>query len=392
VSVRVIEGDCRAVLAALPAESVHCVVTSPPYWGLRDYGIEPGVWPAHPSLSEGGSGDPACAHEWASERVNTEIGKGNWAQGINGRGEMQPGGVDGKREPIRASSERAFCRACGAWRGAHGLEPTLDLYVAHAVEAFRAVRRMLRKDGTLWLNLGDSYNAAAGGRQPSATGKHGYWQNPAIDRRIDARRSGLKPKDLCMVPARIALALQADGWWLRSEIVWAKPNPMPESITDRPTSAHEKVFLLSKSARYFYNAEAVRETGIEPERQRSDRIGGANGHLVRHSPGGMIGASKTRNVRNVWMIATAPFTGAHFATFPPALVERCIKAGCPPGDTVLDPFGGAGTVGLVADRLGRDAILIELNRTYCDMARKRIVADAPLLSALSAPSLVGGTP
>jgi DNA modification methylase len=228
-----------------------------------------------------------------------------------------------------------------------GLEDTPEEYIAGMVAVFREVRRVLRDDGTLWLSLGDSYN---------------------------------KPKDLMMMPARVALALQADGWYLRSEIIWAKPNPMPESVTDRPTNAHEKLYLLSKRQRYYYDAEAVREASDEPERQRKDRVGGANGHLVRHSEGGIMEQVTSRNLRNVWTIATAPFAEAHFATFPPKLVEPCIRAGCPEGGAVLDPFGGAGTTGLVADRLKRDAVLIELNPEYAEMARNRIERDAGLFS------------
>lgn len=392
MTVRVIEGDCRAVLATLPDESAHCVVTSPPYWGLRDYGIAAGIW----------GGDPACKHGWTAERVATEIGKGNWSQGINGRGEMQPGGVAAKRKPIRSEAERAWCVSCGAWRGTFGLEPTLDLYVAHAVEVFRAVRRVLRPDGTLWLNLGDSYatgggkvgehlgGGAQGARWKGQRGVHRVETSGKHAYRIQAMgpvtqpnrmpQPGLKPKDLCMVPARVALALQADGWWLRSEIVWAKPNPMPESVTDRPTSAHEKVYLLTKSARYWYDAEAVKEPVIKGASGSRFDFGktGARDGGDRTQPG--YRDSTSRNLRNVWNIATAPFPDAHFATFPPALVETCIMAGCPEGGTVLDPFGGSGTVGLVADRLGRDAILIELNPAYCEMARKRITADAPLFT------------
>jgi DNA modification methylase len=239
--------------------------------------------------------------------------------------------------------------------GAIGLEPTLAEHIFGLVDVFREVRRVLRPDGTCWLNYGDSYNAGTTAlRKPTHTGKHGYWKNPRINQRINL--ASLKPKDLCMIPSRLAIALQEDGWWVRSEIIWHKLNPMPESVTDRPTSSHEKVFLLTKSARYFYDAEAVKEE--------------------------VTGGAHMRNLRNVWTVATEPFSEAHFATFPTALVEPCIKAGCPLGGTVLDPFAGAGTVGLVADRLERTAILIELNPEYARMTQERINKDAGLFASI----------
>ncbi len=337
MSVRILGGDVFERLAQLPDESVHCVVTSPPYWRLRAYGED----------------------------------------------------------------EKMI-----------GLEETFEEHMDVLVR-FREVRRVLRSDGTCWLNYGDAY--------------------------------GLKPKDLMMMPARLALALQSDGWWLRSEIVWSKPNPMPESVTDRPTSAHEKVFLLTKSAKYFYDAEAVRKPvqvletrgfrpGVYAGRRASNprKTDKQRGHSRRHAGfnGRWDEMSKAEqeamgaNLRNVWTISTFGYPEAHFATFPPALVEPCIKAGtseegccaacgspfehetagfnrrleavhsslgwqprcvCDAGDpapaVVLDPFAGAGTVGLVAARLvGRNAILIELNPEYAEMARRRIHEDAPLFA------------
>jgi DNA modification methylase len=223
-TIRFLQGDCREVLPTLPAESMHSCVTSPPYWGLRDFGIPPTIW----------GGNPGCRHEFICESVDTEVGRGNWSQGTNGRDELQPGGVAFAREPIRSTAERGFCRFCSAWRGCLGLEPTVDLYVEHMVEVFREVRRVLRKDGVCFLNLGDSFASSVNGGSAATTKSIG---------------NGLKPKDLCGVPWEVALALRRDGWWLRSDIVWAKPNPMPESITDRPTRSHEYVFLLTKSPR-----------------------------------------------------------------------------------------------------------------------------------------------
>lgn len=306
-------GDCLEVLRGLPDGMAQTCVTSPPYYGLRDYGHV----------------------------------------------------------------------------GQIGLEATPDAYVARLVDVFREVRRVLRDDGTLWLNLGDSY-ARAGGtdRQISSTGKVGNTLKTLemLPCRKQAPPDGLKDKDLLGIPWMVAFALRADGWWLRQDIIWHKPNPMPESVTDRCTKAHEYVFLLTKSARYFYDATAIAEEADYPGDDRHNRgdtrksvdpLCADGGSRARTSnPIGL-----TRNARNVWTIATQPYSGAHFATMPPALAERCIKAGSKPGDMVLDPFGGAGTTGLVADRLGRSATLIELNAEYARLARERITADAPLLVA-----------
>ncbi len=332
---RILVGDCLELLSTLPEESVHCVVTSPPYWGLRDYGMEDAI----------------------------------------------------------------------------GLEPTFEEHIETLVTVFREVRRVLRKDGTCWLNCGDSYAGGGRGGNPADSSHRKQATNRGSLIPPSPVSNGLKPKDLLMMPARVALAFQADGWWLRSEIIWHKPNPMPESVRDRPTSAHEKVYLLTKSARYFYDAEAVRvpmaeatlshgqwKTGprarhrancnesaaawnppkSDKQRGHSRRHAGFNDRWDALSKEGQQATGA--NLRNVWTIPTFGFPGAHFATFPTKLVEPCIKAGCPEGGTVLDPFGGAGTVGLVADRLGRDAILIELNPDYAQMAERRIHGDAPLLA------------
>jgi DNA modification methylase len=306
MSVRIINADVMEGLRQLPDESVHCVVTSPPYWGLRDYGVE----------------------------------------------------------------------------GQIGLETTFDAFVGRMVEVFREVRRVLRSDGTCWMNLGDSYNTGTtSGRKPTTAGKHGYWENPSISHRINANQMGLKPKDLVGIPWRVAFALQADGWWLRSDIVWSKPNPMPESVTDRPTKAHEYIFLLTKSERYFYDHEAIKEDAVSDHPsgngfKRDARLTYQNNFGEgRGNPMQWKDIGGSRNKRSVWSIATAPFSEAHFATFPPELPKICIKAGCPVGGTVLDPFSGAGTTCMVADRLQRNGIGIELNPEYAAMAERRISGD-----------------
>jgi DNA modification methylase len=299
-------GDCLEVLRGLPDGMAQTCVTSPPYYGLRDYGHA----------------------------------------------------------------------------GQIGLEATPNAYVARLVDVFREVRRVLRDDGTLWLNLGDSY-ARAGGtdRQISSTCKVGNTLKTLemLPCRKQAPPDGLKDKDLLGIPWMVAFALRADGWWLRQDIIWHKPNPMPESVTDRCTKAHEYVFLLTKSAWYFYDAAAIAERAERGDAgSRFDQGKTAQRSITPPVAGARIDDGR-RNARSVWPIATQPYSGAHFATMPPALAERCIKAGSRPGDMVLDPFGGAGTTGLVADRLGRSATLIELNPEYARLARERITADAPLL-------------
>jgi len=361
------QGDALETLKQMEDESINCCVTSPPYWGLRDYGVD----------------------------------------------------------------------------GQLGLEPTPDEYVAKMVEVFREVKRVLRNDGTLWLNLGDSYCGTGNKgeyKDPKYTnGRNG--QKVALNNKID----GLKSKDLVGIPWRVTFALQADGWWLRSDIIWAKPNPMPESVTDRPTKAHEYIFLLSKSERYFYDAEAIKENSVDPQGSAARykyTFSGRDGLIMPDGKPQQIAIkgirefSSKRNKRTVWNITTKPFSEAHFATFPPEIPETCIKAGtsekgcCPkcgspwirviektghinkrepahvPNNcptktdntgwapttratdkwqpicscgieettscTVLDPFAGAGTTLWVAEQLGINSIGIEINPEYCEIIRRRM--------------------
>jgi DNA modification methylase len=270
-----------------------------------------------------------------------------------------------------------------------GLEATPAAYVAEMVAVFREVRRVLRDDGTLWLNMGDAY--ANDGKWGGHTGgKHVAALHCSPIGRIK-KYTGFKPKDLMGLPWRVAFALQEDGWWLRSDIIWAKPNPMPESVTDRPTRSHEYIFLLTKSARYYYDSDAIREPYADASVARNQYPYNSNApaNMATNNPAssrsGLIALNAAgRNKRDVWAVATAPYRDAHFATFPPKLIEPCILAGCPVGGAVLDPFAGAGTTGLVATRHDRAFIGIELNPVYAAMARTRIAGDAPLLSSVAA--------
>ena len=347
-------GDVRESLRALPDASVQCVVTSPPYWGLRDYGTA--SW-------EGG--DPACDH---AVRRDPKVASSTLSGGKATTGHQCEG-------------HRVACPRCGARRvdAQIGMEPTPAAYVETMRALFAEIRRVLRDDGTVWLNLGDSYAATtkgSGGKGKSRLGPKRDLQNMDHQRFAPRRFDhDVKPKDLIGIPWRVAFALQDDGWWLRSDIVWSKPNPMPESVTDRPTRAHEYVFLLAKSARYFYGAEAIREpgTGRASGSVAPDKSGAADGFEIRagfHKVGDV--QWHERNARSVWTITPEPFKGAHFATMPPELARRCILAGSRKGDVVLDPFGGSGTTALVAVGHHRRAILCELSERYAALQRERL--------------------
>lgn len=317
--------DVLEGLAHLPDNSVQCVVTSPPYYGLRAYGTNPQVW----------DGDPECEHEWGSElpcHYPGQVEQSKWKIAeIAGKGQTAGSGQ--------------YCQRCGAWKGELGLEPTPSLYVQHMVQVFREVRRVLRDDGTLWLNIGDSFYGGKGSNGNSKARRtakeRGYQQSGGtvmIDTGpLDIPQEGLKPKDLIGIPWRVAFALQADGWWLRQDIIWQKLNPLPESVEDRCTKAHEYVFLLTKSQKYFYDHEAVKEpavTSVEAQRiknkTRHEKRGKGDQEGIYHARGEAAPFSNprsTRNRRSVWTIPTKPFRGAHFAVMPPDLVEPCVLAG-----------------------------------------------------------------
>jgi DNA modification methylase len=323
MTVEILNGDCIEMMKTIPSRSVNCCVTSPPYFGLRDYGHE----------------------------------------------------------------------------GQIGLEETPEAFVQKMVEVFREVNRVLRDDGTLWLNLGDSYAGSGKGRNGDGSpnvdplSKQATSAGTIIGKLIKSQTPDCKPKDLIGIPWRVAFALQADGWYLRQDIIWHKPNPMPESVTDRCTKAHEYIFLLSKSARYFYDHSATMEPAQYGEQHaakatswgtnrkhpnktnlREYAFAGDN-HTCHKAADG----SYSRNKRSVWTVTTKPYKGAHFATFPPDLVRPCILAGCPTGGTVLDPFGGSGTTGQVAMEEGRKSILCELNPEYVQLMNQRLNGVTPSL-------------
>lgn len=378
--------DVREGLRLLEAGSVNCVATSPPYWGLRDYGNEPSVW----------GGDPACSHEWVTR---TRVRKG----GATGRPDLLhrlvPAG-SGKTNattaptPYRRDMSNT-CSKCGGWRGQLGLEPKVHDYVEHIVEVFREVRRVLRGDGTVWLNLGDSYADSS---------------------------EDVKTKDMVGIPWRVALALQADGWWLRNDIIWYKVNHLPSPVQDRFTCSYEHIFLLSKSAKYFFDLNAVRvphtfgsydeEGTFTPaqtwkedagDTRKMDQTEGQLGTMAgppRKFGRGLYNPAG-KNPGDCWLLPTQPFPGAHFAVWPQSIPERSIKAGtsefgycstcsapwkrdpmweptctCEGAGVkravVLDPFSGSGTTGMVALRLGRDYVGIDRNESYLSMAKARL--------------------
>jgi site-specific DNA-methyltransferase (adenine-specific) len=297
---RIITGDCLSILPTLPNHSMNCCVTSPPYFGLRDYGHD----------------------------------------------------------------------------GQIGLEPTPDEYVSKMVQVFREVHRVLRDDGTLWLNLGDSYNSPGPSNHGKSKEVHRGTGVDAWTQGIATKRvKGLKPKDLMGIPWRVAFALQADGWWLRQDIIWHKPNPMPESVTDRCTKAHEYIFLLSKSDRYYFDCESIKEeskSSSEGIRFGGSKYGDNNDPKHATKSGNVSKEYDKANKRSVWTVCTKPFRGAHFATFPPDLIYPCIMAGCPANGVVLDPFNGSGTTGMVALQNGRRYVGIELNPQYVALSMERM--------------------
>lgn len=331
---QLIYGDARKI--PLPDESVQCIVTSPPYWGLRKYASEQELmWiPAHRGKKQA----KLCEHQFVDAgQSRYKPDRSTVGKDINGSGLI--GGERGTQASKLARGEivqfGGTCRLCGVWRGAFGLEPTIEMYVAHTIEILRELRRVLRSDGVLFWNIGDSYAAHSGYGGDLKSGdkqatNHGCLRGK--ENRLPHRtpQIGLKPKDLCLVPSRIALAAQADGWWVRSLIIWAKPNPMPESVSDRPTDSYEHILMLTKSERYFWDAEAVREPQTGNAHSRGTEECNEAYQEARDSYRGFrspqVELPVGRNLRNVWNFPTQPYSGAHFATFPEEIPRRCILA------------------------------------------------------------------
>lgn len=291
-------GDCRDILKTLPNNYFNCCVTSPPYFGLRDYGVENQI----------------------------------------------------------------------------GLESNIDDYINNLILVFSEIKRVLKDDGTLWLNLGDTYSgnnsrASNNGRAGYGNKREGVFNNA----------KNIPPKNLIGIPWRVAFALQNDGWILRQDIIWNKPNPMPESVKDRCTKSHEYIFLLTKKQNYYFDNESIKEEAAYKGHMRD----GSKNRYEQNNFGGDNKKYDLRNKRSVWSVNPEPFSEAHFATYPTKLIEPCILAGCPLGGQIIDPFGGAGTTGLVADRLERNATLIELNEDYANISKKRLENDAPLFSEIN---------
>ena len=357
MGIKILQGNSLDILGDLEKNSIDTCVTSPPYWGLRDYGTATWV-----------GGDPSCSHKRDSKfSESCSTGQKN-LKGAIGDGIY-----------------KSECPRCGAVREDEqlGLEETPEEYVNNMADLFDKVKDVLKPEGTLWLNIGDSY---IGGGRGYEYCDDGTIQQNHIDAGVKygkptGKVKGYKPKDLVGIPWMMAFELRRRGWWLRQDIIWNKPNPMPESVTDRCTKSHEYIFLLSKSKHYHYDHEAIKEEAVGDWGTR-DR---SNGKYHNEGTGlnphkGLEKSYETRNKRSVWTVNPKPYKEAHFAVYPTKLIEPCILAGCPEGGTVLDPFGGSGTTGLVADRLKRSAVLIELNPDYVEIMRKRLEGDAPLFT------------
>jgi len=366
VGIKILHGNCLDRLKDLEDQSINTYITSPPYWGLRDYGT-----------AEWEGGDSECDHLGPPLTVR---------HGFNERYFDKKSKTGNKQDALREIFKNQ-CGKCGAVRkdSQLGLEETPEAFVENLVEVFREVKRVLRDDGTVWLNLGDTYSATRWSNTPSTTGVSQSHSDIVLQ-----KKTKLPDKNLVGIPWRVAFALQADGWYLRQDIIWHKPNPMPESVTDRCTKSHEYIFLLSKNKKYYYDHEAIKEDCIgKDERQWADtydKVGSAvqgdtNAGIKRTKRYSKDGTFK-RNKRSVWTVTTKPFKGAHFATFPMDLIEPCVLAGCPVGGAVLDPFGGSGTTAQVANAHNRDAVLIELNEEYIEIAKKRLAPGGDLFTEI----------
>jgi len=346
-------GDCSEVMKTFPDDCIDLVVTSPPYWGLRDYGSETvRVW----------GGLPECEHEW-----NEQVSSFN-KQGGEGKQSTNLGTLRGKNQ------KSDFCSKCGAWRGSLGLEPHPQMFIDHLTEICYEVKRILKTTGSFWLNLGDTY-AANRGYQVKQT-KDSKDGNIHGGMRLPKNDAWLQPKQLIGIPWRVAIGLQEQGWILRNSVIWHKSNHMPESVQDRFTKSYEFFFFFAKNPQYHFNLDAVRVPHKYPETFGSrPELGKAGNGRYGVKAGERTGNPKGKNPGDMWNIPTKAFPGAHFAVFPDELIEPIIKASCPKDGVVLDPFAGSGTALRVSRKLGRKFIGIELNPEYAKMAEQRVRAD-----------------
>ena len=361
---RIINADVRETMKNIPSESVDCVMTSPPYWALRDYGIEPSVW----------DGKEDCEHEWG---ISVPPRRNGHIEDVKNPNSIQYSNVGSQHELTDTQS----CSICQAWKGSLGLEPNFDLYTKHLLDIFDEIKRVLKKTGTCWVNLGDTYGGSgnASGHTNETKNLSKKTEDYGASKGNQKATKGLQ-KSLCLIPERFAIGMVERGWILRNTVIWYKPNSMPSSAKDRFTVDFEKIFFFTKSKKYFFEQqlEPHADTPFTRERYKYAPSPGkkhddnkdtniTNTDFAQH-----WGNPQGRNKRCVWKICPQPFPEAHFAVFPENLVETPLKAGCPPKGTVLDPFMGSGTVLVVARKLGYNAVGIEIKKEYCDMAKKRL--------------------
>lgn len=376
-------GDCLEIMKEIDNESINCCVTSPPYWALRDYQTEPQIW----------DGDKNCNHDWNIRQYSKVT---NYNEGFNQRWENSPNKIQKQSETGKLKNvTEGFCQRCGAWKGSLGLEPTFDLYIKHLCDIFDEVKRVLRKDGTCWTVIGDSYiGSGKAGNNPEYQQKHTEFGKLSSHKErfgMPTTKQCLPNKTLALIPFRFALEMVHRGWILRNTIIWHKPNCMPASVKDRFTVDFEYVFFFVKNKKYYFKQqfEPIKIDSIKRERRSNkdnkyskdeyfpDGIHANTISQPREYKGydGLeeeLQSRKGRNKRTVWQITTKGFKGAHFAVFPEDLIETPIKAGCPKGGVILDPFLGSGTIARVCKNLGRKCIGIEVNKAYCDIAVQRL--------------------
>ena len=383
--IAIYHGDALSVLRELPDNIVDCVVTSPPYWGLRDYGTPPQIWDGHPN----------CNHEWNKNNRKLHSGRGDCQKSAKYSAQQSIPGKD---------ITDSFCSRCNAWQGSLGLEPTFELYIKHLCNIFDEIKRVLKEEGTLWVNLGDTYSGSHQGygkttlkrlsekkkENLGSTGSYLQKYSHTINTPPPNSKTSVADKSLCLIPNRFSIGMLDRGWICRNDIIWHKPSCMPQSVYDRFTVDYEHVYFFVKNKRYYFkqqfepfkNSSLLRaKYGYHSKKTDTGIHGGMTSRTQAEAARKMVtGELPGRNKRCVWMIASQSFKGKHFAVFPKTLVETPIDAGCPEGGIVLDPFAGSGTTGIVAKKLGRRFIGIELSLKYIkEIMMPRLVGDAVLV-------------